>query len=396
MKMTARQRRRFTCAAAGLLALSLTACGNDGNDNDKDSASGTYKWGINAELSGTVSYYATGMQAGIEAYVDRVNASGGIDGHKIELVALDNAGDASRAATNATQLVTADKVNAMFGFVLSADCSAATPVGERYKVPLACIALAEQNPYAYNLGADNTRAGGAVLEAAKEVTGSDSPTAALVNTNLLTSVGFGDAAENGASAAGVDIVTRQEVDIASSDPSAQVAKIVAAKPDVVLISHSAPGFLSVLKGVRNAGLDIPFVWVDGTSGLPSLAELTDDNVYVLSIYQFVDPAKASGAAADYLTDIKGKIEKDDILNVNAAYSAPSYMTASVFGAALTECGYPCSGEQLKTILDKTTIQLPGLEDAFGYDGDDHYPYPNWYMYKVAGSDLSFIKALAAS
>ncbi|UMG91305.1 ABC transporter substrate-binding protein [Nocardioides sp. TF02-7] len=299
-----RSRRALALLTTGVLAVTLAACGGDdgGASGDED---GTYKWGINAELSGVTAYYGEGMQAGIEAYVEEVNAAGGIDGHEIELVALDNAGDASRTATNATQLATAEEVNAMFGFVLSANCSAATPVAERYQVPLACMSLAEENDYAFSLGADNTRGATAMLEAAKEVTGNDAPSVALVNINTLTSIGFGDNAEEAAGDLGVEIATRQEIDIAASDPSTQVARIVDADPDAVLISHTGPGFLGVLKGVRNAGVDAPFIWLDGTGNLPSLAESTDKNVYALTTYEIVDPAAAEGAAAEFVAASEG-------------------------------------------------------------------------------------------
>lgn len=386
-----RSRRLLSLVATGVLAVSLAACGgDDGGDDSSAGGDGAYQWGINAELSGVTAYYGEGMEAGIQSYIDEVNADGGIDGHKIELTTLDNAADASRSATNTTQLATAEAVSAIFGFVLSANCSAATPIAERYQVPLACMSLAEPNGYAYNLGADNVRAAGAMLEAAKEITGNEAPSAAVVHINTLTSVGLGDSIEEQAAEAGVDIATRQEIDIAASDPSAQVAKVVGADPDVVLISNTGPGFLSVLKGVRNAGIDAPFVWVDGTGNLPSLAESTDKDVYALTIYKVVDPANAEGAAAEFLEASKGKLGGDDILNLNGAYSVPAYMTARLFGAAMEECGYPCSGEQLKEQLDQTSISLDGLEENFGFDGEDHYPYPNWHLYRISGQSVEFV------
>ncbi|WP_370615284.1 ABC transporter substrate-binding protein [Mumia sp. Pv 4-285] len=386
-----RTRRIRPVVAVGTLALAASACGGDGGASGS-SGDGTYTWGINAELSGVTAYYGEGMEVGIQAYLDEVNADGGINGHKIELVTLDNAADASRTATNTTQLATADEVNAIFGFVLSANCSAGTPVAERYEVPLACMSLAEANDYAFSLGADNTKAGSAMLAAASEVAGVDSPRAALVNINTLTSVGFGDQVEEKAADAGIEIVTRQEIDLAASDSSAQVAKIVAAKPDVVMMSNTGPGFLSVLKGVRSAGIDAPFIWVDGTGNLPSLAESTDKNVYALTVNEVVDPATAEGAASEFLDAVEGEMPSDNVLELNGAYTVPAYMTARLFGAALEECGYPCSGKQLKEQLEQTTIELPGLADEFGYDGDDHYPYAKWHLYRITGQDVTYVES----
>lgn len=392
MKST-RRRGIVPVIATGVIALAASACGGDGGaSGSSDGGDGTYKWGINAELSGVTAYYGEGMEVGIQAYLDEVNAEGGINGHKIELVTLDNAADASRAATNTTQLATAEEVIAIFGFVLSANCSAGTPVAERYQVPLACMSLAEANDYAFSLGADNTKAGSAMLAAAGKVARVDAPRAALVNINTLTSVGFGDMVEEKASDAGVEIVTRQEIDIAASDSSAQIAKIVAAKPDVVMMSNTGPGFLSVLKGVRSAGIDAPFIWVDGTGNLPSLAESTDKNVYALTVNEVVDPATTEGAAAEFLEAVEGKMPSGNVLELNGAYTVPAYMTARLFGAALEECGYPCSGKQMREQLEKTTVELPGLADEFGYDGDDHYPYAQWHLYRISGRTVDYIES----
>lgn len=391
----------MSLAAAGALSLALAGCGSSNSSSTSSgssggSSSGSYQWGINAELSGVVSYYGLGIQQGVKAYVDQVNAAGGINGHQIKLTALDNAADASRSAANMTQLATASKVNAVFGNALSADCSAETPVAERYKVTLACLSVAQKSPYVYSLGADNPRASDAMLQAAKQVTGKSNPRAALAYINTLTTEALAKDIQAGASAAGVQIVTAQEMDIAATDVSTQVAKIVASKPDVVLISDTGPGFLSVLKGVRAAGVNAPFVWVDGTGNLPSLATSTDKNIYAMSVYQLVSPNSTGAAAQSYVKAISPTLKTVNSATLNGGEAAVAYMTASAYGAALKACGYPCSGEQLKAQLDKTTVNLAGMEPNFSYTVDNHYPYPQWYMYHVVGTKYTLTKAFPAT
>ncbi|MGH1565297.1 ABC transporter substrate-binding protein [Mumia sp. DW29H23] len=376
---------RVTAVVASfVLAAAVAGCGGgDGGGAAQGDADGPYKWGINAELSGPVAFYGESLQAGVQAYVDQANADGGIDGHKIEVTSLDNAGDSSRSATNATQLATSDQVNAIFGFVLSANCSAATPVVERYKVPLACLSVAEPNDYVYNLGPNSTRMAGALLGAAKEVSGKEDPKAALVHLNTLTVLALADAVKEQAEGAGVDLVTSQELDLAATDVSPQVAKVVAAKPDVIIVSNFGPGFLAVLKAVRSAGLDVPVVWADGTGNLTSLEESTDENVYAMTAYELVDPDNATGAAADYIEAISPSLDTVDAVTLNAGYTAMAYITANAFGQALGSCGYPCGGEDLAEVLSTEDFDLEGLVSGFSYK-DGHYPFPDWYLYKVVG------------
>ena len=123
--------RRVVVCFVGVAVLVAAACAGDddsssggGGGSGGGSAEGTYTFGINAELSGPID--GSAMVRGVNAYVEHVNANGGIDGHTIEVVELDNAGDQSRAAANTTQLVTADEVTAIFGHLLSANCTAST------------------------------------------------------------------------------------------------------------------------------------------------------------------------------------------------------------------------------------------------------------------------------
>lgn len=381
MKTTHGTRAKAILASLAVAA-TVAACGG-GDGGEGGDAGESYKWGINAELSGSVSFYGESLQAGVQAYVDQVNAGGGIDGHKIEVTALDNAGDSSRSATNATQLATSSEINAMFGFVLSANCSAATSVVERYKVPLACLSVAEGSDYVYNLGPNSTRMAGALLGAAKEVSGKDNPKAALVHLNTLTVLALADAVQEQADDAGVDLVTSQQLDLAATDVSPQVAKVVAAKPDVVIVSNFGPGFLAVLKAVRAAGLDVPVIWADGTGNLTSLEESTDENVYAMTAYELVDPDNATGAAADYIEAISPTLDEVTPVTLNAGYTAMGYVTASAYGQALEACGYPCPGEDLRKALDAEEFDLEGLVSGFSYE-DGHYPYLDWYLYQVVG------------
>lgn len=396
-ELSIRRGNGVAVALAG--ALLLSACGSDSN-NDSGGGSGSGSdepivWGMNAEMSGPLALYGNSMTAGVQAYIDEVNADGGIDGRKIELTTLDNAGDQARAAANATQLATADKASAMFGMALGATCAAAQPVVERYKVPLACLSAAVSSPYIFSLGPDNGLAYSAVLETAKKVSGKDQPKAAVLIPSTLTGAQLKSGLEKNAEDAGVSLATMQEVDVTAADVSAQVSAIVASKPDVAVVSHTGPGFLSVLRGVRAAGLQVPVIWVDGTANLPAIAEANDQNVYAMAVHQRVDPAEAEGAAAEFLKAIKPAFDEElTSVNANGGDYIMAYSTARAFGEAQKECG-GCVGEKFQAQLEKTSIELPGILPTFGYTSKSHYPYKSWFIYKVVGTETELVATFDA-
>lgn len=62
--------------------------------------------GMTAPLSGTASAsYGQGLELGVQLAIARANAAGGVDGHRLELVSLNDKGDPELAASNARELM---------------------------------------------------------------------------------------------------------------------------------------------------------------------------------------------------------------------------------------------------------------------------------------------------
>ena len=105
--------RRNFLAAAGVVAAAgvLTACG--GSSSTAASAAGstaaaasgdTIKVGVMGPLSGNVSVYGQAVVNGATLYLKQVNANGGINGKQLEIIAMDEQGDATQAVTCFTKM----------------------------------------------------------------------------------------------------------------------------------------------------------------------------------------------------------------------------------------------------------------------------------------------------
>src|SRR5262245_35021724 len=93
---------------AALAALAGPAFAQDG-----------YVVGITAALTGPpASTYAPAIEA-LRIYLDRVNAAGGVNGKKINLVIQDDSAEPSKAAANAKKLLTQDNAVLMINASLS-------------------------------------------------------------------------------------------------------------------------------------------------------------------------------------------------------------------------------------------------------------------------------------
>ncbi len=95
-------------------------------------------------VTGPASFLGDPQKRTIEMLADQINAKGGIDGRKIELVIYDDGGDANTARTFASRLVDQDKVQAMVGGSTTGTTMAMIPVFEDAEIPFMSMAGAIQ------------------------------------------------------------------------------------------------------------------------------------------------------------------------------------------------------------------------------------------------------------
>ncbi len=122
--------KRF--AAWGVLGalLAPAALAQNGVANDK------IVLGQAAVFSGPAAQLGIQMRNGIKAYLDYVNAQGGVHGRKIELVTEDDRYETSVAPAASRKLIEERKVFALIGYVGTPTGVAHLPVVNRARVPL--------------------------------------------------------------------------------------------------------------------------------------------------------------------------------------------------------------------------------------------------------------------
>lgn len=91
--------------------------------------------GQSAALEGPAAELGRGMNAGLRAAFDEANAAGGIHGRKLELIALDDGYEPTRAIENVQQLIAHDGVFALIGSVGTPTSRAVVPIAEAAGVP---------------------------------------------------------------------------------------------------------------------------------------------------------------------------------------------------------------------------------------------------------------------
>ena len=105
------------------------------------SAAETIRIGLSAALAGPAAFVGVSIRRGAEMAIDAINAKGGINGKKIELVIRDDEHKPVKTVANHRELVEREKVVAMLGTTNSAAMLATAPIiNNELKVPIVCPA----------------------------------------------------------------------------------------------------------------------------------------------------------------------------------------------------------------------------------------------------------------
>src|SRR3982074_3640593 len=100
-----------TAAGAGL---ALTACGG-GTANATPSPGTPIKIGVSVSLTGDFSSDGPALRKGYDLWADDVNKKGGPLGHIVTMVYKDDGSSTQQVVTNYQTMITADKVDLVFG-----------------------------------------------------------------------------------------------------------------------------------------------------------------------------------------------------------------------------------------------------------------------------------------
>lgn len=264
-------RRTRRCAGVALtaaMALVLSACGGTksnsaSGDPSGGSASGsgcmdvsgdTVKLGFLNSTSGAMAISEQTVRDSLIMAADEINAAGGIMGKKIQPVKEDGASDPPVFAEKLQKLLTRDCVAAVFGGWTSASRKAMLPVVEGNKgllfYPVQYEGL-EASKNIYYTGATTNQQ---IIPAMDFLKSKGVKTLFLAGSDYVFPRTANKIIKEYAATLGIKIVGEEYVPLDKDDWSAQVAKIVATKPDFVFNTINGSSNVGFIKAYYEQGL----------------------------------------------------------------------------------------------------------------------------------------------
>ncbi len=333
----------------------------------------TIKIGAILAVTGPASFLGGPEARTLEMLVEEVNAKGGIDGNKVELIIKDSGASPEKAISFAKQLIEEEKVFAIIGPSTSGETMKIKNIAEEGKTILLSCAAAQVivNPVAKYVFKTPQKDSDAV----RKIYGAMKDKGISKIAVLAGNTGFGKAGKGQlteiAPEYGIEIVEAEVYDSKATDLSAVVSKLMANKAIEAVVNWSivpAQGILA--KNMRQAGWEVPLYQSHGFGNIK----------YV----------KAGGAAAEGIIFPAGRLlapelledghpQKALLIEYTKAYESKYNEPVSTFGghaydafkilsAAISKAGP--DPEKARDAIENLK-NFPGTGGIFSFSPEDH-------------------------
>lgn len=263
-------------SAAALLVLTASACGNvssnsgggggGGEENPAGVTSDSILIGATMPLTGTAAVAGQGLQAGMQIAADEINGAGGINGRKIKLDILDDGFTPDRVVTNVRRLVSQDGIYALVSAAGSQGLPGAWPFIQENGTPV-WGPISPSDPHqqeVYLLGATRTTQDQVAIDyfASKGL----KRLAVIQQDNDLGVSAQAALDQQLPVHPDMQLVAQETTQTGGTDVSSAVNKVVAAKPDALLIASDNTQVALILQQLRGQGVTIPVFADQGGAG----------------------------------------------------------------------------------------------------------------------------------
>ncbi len=338
-----------------LLAVLVAAAGCTGLQAGPQQQAPTYKLGFMGPLTGNSQWYGDHQLKAIQIAADEINAAGGIDGKKLEIVAEDDGCLPKNGPGVLEKLVDTDGVKVIVGPYCSPVCMSAAPLAEAKKVVLfntcATDKLREAGEYIFRNKPGSAAEAGAVAEFAARHDGVKQ--VAILHFNNDYGVALRDAFKQAFEAAGGKVTGAEAFDPGSTEYRTQLSKLAAANPEAIYLVGYAKEDGWALRQAREMGLKQRFYGslpVENADFLTNAGEAAEGIVYP-SLY---DAHADNPLTKSFNEKFRARYGEDSEM-----WGALYYDSVMMLKPALEKCG-----EDAACVKDEL-LKTKGFEGAAG-------------------------------
>lgn len=329
--------KKFTLMLLGLSFL-ITACsGEKEATTKKTDEAATIKIGGLGPLTGPLAIYGVTATNGSKLAFEEINKNGGILGKQVEFVLFDEKGDSTEAVTAYNRLVD-EGVVALVGDITSKPSLAVAEIAAQDNMPMITptgtqFNITEAGPNVFRVCFTDPYQGVILANLAKNNLKANT-VAIMVNNSSDYSDGVAEAFIKEAERLGLKIVAKEGYAEGDKDFRAQLTKVAATNPDVLLVPDYYEQVALITTQAREVGVKSTFIGPDGWDGvakaLDSSAYGAVENSYFTNHYSVED---TNEKVQNFLKAYREKYKDEP-----SAFSALSYDAAYLMKDAIEKAG----------------------------------------------------------
>ena len=354
--------------AAALAALPLAAAAQD-----------AYVVGVSAAMTGPVAGTYAPVVDAMKAYLEHLNAKGGINGKPVHLVVLDDQAQPSRAAANAKQLVSQEKVLMLLNTSLSS--TYAPMVAEAKSAGIAlyfagAVCPKDTFPPADPLQFCSTAFGANLdSQAALSFVKAQSREPVRIGFAAMAipiSRGEIDYAEGLSKTLGMTPVEKQITPPPTPDYTPFATKLKDANPNWMYSWAPWVSQVRTFEALRRLGWNGRYISWAHLNAEDDLARVKDNEFYVIgtnALFQDNLPIQAEIRAVAHRANISYPI----------TYLTEGYIAGMVIEAALRKTPWPATPAKVLAAMNSLKVDLKGLRGGpLEWTKDNHFRTKQYY------------------
>ena len=354
---------RGLLAAAGI-ALSVALCGGV-------MAAETIKVGVLLPLTGAQAKFGEIEKKSFEMAAEEINAKGGVNGRKIELLFEDDTGKPDVGRSGVEKLISREKVPVITGGYSSSVTAAAAPVAQQFKVPFViCTGSADditekKYDYIFRINPPASEYPNAVKSFLQEV-GKDVKTAALLYENSSFGQSSSKSFEDDAKELGLKIVVKEGYQAGAIDFKPILTKVKAANPDMIYMVSYVMDASLLMRQSKELRIN-PKMFVGGGAGftLPEFAKSAGDaSDGVFSATLWIETLPFPGAK-EYFDKYKKKYGDETEYHGAEAYAAMQVVADALKRAKASSAPDPKAVRDALAATDMKTVFGPVKFISYG-------------------------------
>ena len=274
-------------------------------------ADSTIKIPVAAAFTGQLASFGEGIKHAAILRGEEINADGGINGKKVQIVLEDELCDPKEAATVATKLANDPEVSIVIGHLCSSASLAALPIYRDAKLPAISPAstnvnIGKMSPFYFRNVYKDDFQGLFLARYAKLARGFD--TVAVFYEVNDYSMGLMTAFMKEAKKLGIKVLGTEAYTSDTTDFKPQLTKFKMMKPDAIFIPGYAPQGTLIMSQARALGMkNVAFFGADGLDDDLMLKNPDAEGLFVTTPFL---PDKAGPQAAGFIAAYKKKYGKE--------------------------------------------------------------------------------------